>query len=69
MKKTNFFSNPYKKSFSFIYDIRKFIYFSVILFFVFLLIGFFVPAPASINDWIMRFLQEMAKRTENLSPL
>lgn len=57
----------YKKSWEYIKDSRNFIYVVMILFFVFLLVGFFVPAPQVIQDKIMDFIKELLEQTKNMS--
>ncbi len=57
----------YKKSFAFLKESKIFIYSIVVLFFVFVLIGFFVPAPESVIDLIKEFIEELLKQTEGMS--
>lgn len=60
----NFFS-----SLRFIKECRNFIYFSLFLFFLFSLIGFFVPIPEEISNQFLELIKELLKQTENLSTL
>lgn len=67
-KKKRFgFKEQYKKSWEFIKISKNFIYFIVILFFSFALLGFFIPAPDSVSGYIMKFIEELLNKTENMS--
>ena len=48
---------------------KKFIYFITGIFFVFLLIGFLVPAPEFLYDRILEYIRELLEKTEAMSPL
>jgi len=73
-KKCNFYENiknfnlkeQYKKSWVFIKDSKKFIYLVLVLFFVFVLIGFLMPAPAMVENKIMEFLKELLEKTKGM---
>lgn len=66
-KRKNFLARKYTESFEFIKESRMLIYNIIFLFVVFSLIGFFVPAPEPISSQIMKFIEELLKKTENLS--
>ena len=57
----------YKESWSYIIESKKFIYFIVSLFFIFTLIGFFIPAPESVSEQIFKFIKELLEKTEGMS--
>jgi stage II sporulation protein M len=49
----------YKKSWEYVKESKKFIYLTMGIFLLFVLIGFFIPAPKIIEDEIMNFLKEV----------
>ena len=49
----------YKKSWEYVKESKKFIYLTMGIFLLFVLIGFFIPAPKIIEDKIMSFLKEV----------
>lgn len=57
----------YKKSWDFIKNSKKFIYLVLILFFVFVLVGFLVPAPLMIENKIIEFLKELLEKTKGMN--
>jgi stage II sporulation protein M len=57
----------YKKSFAFLKESRIFVYSIVIIFFAFVLIGFFVPASQSVIEQIKKFIEELLKQTQGMS--
>jgi stage II sporulation protein M len=67
--KKNKFSlkEQYSQSWNYIRSSRNFIYSVIILFFVFALIGFFVPAPEEFSKIILEYLKEILGETEGLS--
>ena len=60
------FREEYKLSFDYLRESKNFIYFSIGLFLVFSLIGFFVPVPESIKVKILEMIQELLQQTEGL---
>jgi len=64
MKKRFSLKNEYKKSFNYLRESRKFIYSIIVIFFYF---GFFVPAPDSLVEQILKFIQELMDKTQNMS--
>jgi len=59
----------YKDSWEYIKESKTFIYFIAGIFLIFLLIGFFVPAPEFLYDRIMSYIRELLEKTENMSQL
>ncbi len=57
----------YGECWGYIKDSKKFIYAILVIFFGFAIIGFFVPAPDYLIEQIMKFIEELLKRTEGLS--
>lgn len=55
----------YKKSFLYIKETRKYIYGVLILFFVFALIGFFVPAPEIVSNQILEYIEKLLDMTKD----
>lgn len=69
IKRKNNFSlkKQYKKSWDYLKESRNFIYIIVAVFLVFILIGFFLPAPSSISDYILKFIKELLEKTQGMS--
>lgn len=63
MKKENIFKN-FKESLNFIKDSKKFIYFSIGLFFLFAVFGFFVRVPPEISDPLIEYFKELILKTQ-----
>ncbi len=59
----------YKESWKYLISSKKFIYFAAGIFFLFFLIGFFIPAPEFIYDEIVNFIKELLANTQDLSGL
>jgi stage II sporulation protein M len=57
----------YKKSLDYIKESKKFIYLIIIIFSVFALIGFFVPASEPLKNQILEFIKELLEKTQNMS--
>lgn len=57
---------PFFNSWAYVKDSKNFIYLSVGLFFLFALIGLFVPTPDFISEKIFEMIQEILKQTEGL---
>jgi stage II sporulation protein M len=67
-KKEKFsFREQYIKSWNYIKESRNFIYFSIGIFLVFALIGFFVPASEELSSKILEYIQTVLAQTEGLS--
>jgi stage II sporulation protein M len=56
----------YVKSFNYIKKSKNFIYFSISLFFLFSLIGLFVPVPEFIEEEILKIISELIQKTNGL---
>ncbi len=60
-----------KKEYSLCFDYLKksknFIYFSILIFSIFALIGFFIPTPKNIYDQIIEFIKEITLKTKDMS--
>ncbi len=65
MKK--FLKQNLKKSWEFLIDSKKYIYFIIGIFFLFAIIGLFVPAPLIIEEKIMQFIQELIELTKGMN--
>ena len=68
-KKNFFFKSNYLQSWSYLKESKNFIYFIIAIFFFFAFIGFFVSAPALIEEQILNFIKELIKKTEGMSQL
>ncbi len=69
-KKKNFsLVQEYRNSWRYVKESKTFIYFITGIFLIFLLIGFFIPAPEILYDTIMNYIRELLGRTENMSQL
>jgi len=67
MMPKDFFVKNYSKCWKFIKESRNFIYIVTSVFFLFVLIGFFVPVPDYLADEIMKILAELIRKTEGMS--
>jgi len=68
-KKNNFFREQYCLCWNYLRLSRNFVYFAVGIFFIFSLVGFFVPAPGFLSKMILEFIEELLKQTEGMSQL
>ncbi len=57
----------YKDSLSYIKESKNFIYFIIGIFFVFALIGFFVPASEDLTKIILEFIEKLLEQTKDMS--
>jgi len=57
----------YKKSWNYLKESKNFIYVIVTVFFVFVLIGFFIPAPDSLAKQILEFIEQLLEKTQGMS--
>jgi len=67
MKKRVDIKKEYKKAWKYLKESKKFIYAIIILFFIFALIGFFVPPPESLANQIIEFIKELIEKTKDMS--
>lgn len=68
-KQKNFFINGLSDSLNFIKESKNYIYSVIAIFLFFVLIGFFVPVPSSIESQIVEFFEEIVGETEGMSAL
>ncbi len=66
-RKKGFFQDNYVQSWNYIKESRNFIYSIIIIFFLFSLIGFFLPVPEYISEQIARFIQDLLQKTQGMS--
>ena len=66
-RKNNFIKQQYKLSWDFLKESRNYLYFTIFVFFVFVLIGYFVPALEIVQEGIKNFIKELLEKTENLN--
>jgi len=57
----------YKKSWNYLKESKNFIYVIIAVFFVFVLIGFFIPAPDSLAKQILEFIEQLLEKTQGMS--
>ncbi len=68
-KNKSFLKEQYIKSWNYIKESKNFIFAVVILFLIFLLIGFFVPAPDFLVEKIINFLKKIVEMTKDMSQI
>lgn len=66
-KNPGFVRKNYLLSVNFIKESKVFIYSITGIFFLFVVIGFFVPPPEIISDQILKFIEELLEKTKDLS--
>ena len=67
-KKNNFnLQNEYKKSLDYLKESKNFIYIIIAIFFIFALIGSFIPVPDSIKESILELLEGILAKTQGMS--
>jgi stage II sporulation protein M len=66
-KNRNFILENYRKSFNYLKESLNYIYVMIILFFIFALIGFFIPAPLVLHEKIMELIREILEQTKGMS--
>jgi len=57
----------YNKSWNYLKESKNFIYIIAIIFFTFVLFGFFIPAPEVVVEQILEFIKELIEKTQNMS--
>lgn len=57
----------YKKSFNYIRESRNYIYYVVLIFLIFGILGYFIQLPDAISEQLLRSIQELVERTQGLS--
>ena len=66
-QKENSLAKMYRESWRYIKESKKFIWISVTIFLLFFFIGYFVPAPANIENMILQFIKDLLTKTQGLS--
>ena len=66
-KPKSFFWENFNIGLDYIKKSKNFIYIITAVFALFILIGYFVPTPAIIEETILKFIEELLKKTENMS--
>lgn len=66
-KKAGGLKEEYQKSWSYIKESKKFIYFVIGVFFIFTLIGFFIPTSDFFMQQILEFIKELIEKTKGMS--
>ncbi|MBT4375906.1 hypothetical protein HOD29_00840 [archaeon] len=67
--KNNFLKGEYRSCFKFIRESQRYIYFSIILFIVFALIGFFVRVPEEFSVAIVDYFKQLIEQTSGFNSL
>ncbi|MBL7058997.1 stage II sporulation protein M [Candidatus Pacearchaeota archaeon] len=66
-KKKDFnLKQEYKESWKYLKDSKNYIYFSIGIFLIFTLIGFFIPAPEHISEKIISYLKQLIELTQGM---
>ena len=65
--KKNFISKNYSASWNYLKSSKNYIYFIMVLFFLFAVIGFFFPAPEGLSKAIILFIEKLVEKTKDLS--
>ncbi|VVB79950.1 Stage II sporulation protein M [uncultured archaeon] len=63
----NFIAEQYRKSWNFIKESKKYIWASVFIFFLFVLIGFFIPIPDTLKNSLFDMLKNILGQVKDLS--
>ncbi|MGD9276031.1 MAG: stage II sporulation protein M [Candidatus Pacearchaeota archaeon] len=66
-KKKFSLKEQYELSWNFLKESGKFFYFTILLFFVFVFIGYFVPAPIEVQDVIKDYIKQLLLETEGMN--
>ncbi len=62
-----FLEREYKICFDYIKESKNYIYFAIGLFFLFALIGFFVPLPEALGNQVLNYFKNLLAQTQGLS--
>jgi len=68
-KKTISLRGEYERSWNYIKESKKFIYFAILIFLIFGIVGFFIPAPEFLSEYIVDYLKILLEKTEGFSQL
>lgn len=63
----SFLKDNYLKSWNYIKESKKFIYYIILIFFIFSIVGFFIPVPELIGKEILRFIKNLIEKTSKMS--
>ena len=55
----------YKKSFLYLKEVKNYIYWIIGIFFLFMLIGIFIPAPEFVSKYLLEYIQELLEITKD----
>lgn len=66
-KSSRFILKNSKESWKYLKESKNFIYGIIAVFFVFALIGFFIPAPEAISEQINKIVQDILEKTRGMS--
>ncbi len=67
-REKNFLADNYLRCWNYIKETKNFIFIVVGIFFIFALIGFFVPAPSEVNDFLMKYVKQIVDQVSGFSP-
>jgi len=67
-KRRGFLAENYKNCWNYLKETKNLIFIIVGVFFIFVLIGFFVPVPSEISGQLMKYIQKIVEQTSGLSP-
>jgi stage II sporulation protein M len=62
-----FFGRNYSLAKKYLKDSKLFIYYVVVVFFIFALIGFFVPVPSNIEQMLLDLIKEIVQKTQGMN--
>lgn len=66
-QKKEYFKKSYKEVWGYLKECKNYILFAIWLFVLFILIGFFVPAPEEISKLIQEFINDLLEETTGLN--
>ncbi len=66
-KKESFLKENYKKSWKYLKESKVFIYSSIIVFVLFILLGAAIPAPEIVEEKIFEFMKELIIKTKDMT--
>ncbi len=64
----SFFKENYRVSWEFLKQCKNYIYIGLGIFVLFLILGFFIPAPEEISNRILEFIQNVVNEIEGMGP-
>jgi len=66
-KKEFSLKEEYRKSWGYLKESRNFVYATIAVFFIFVLVGFFIPASDALEEQILKFIQELIEKIQGMS--